>query len=315
MSGLVGPLHDHVLNTSAARRLVSGLRGLMPEPQIRVNRVTVRAQGLPTRLDGLRLLQVSDLHLRAGSQLALALPEVVCGLGHDIVLYTGDFIDDDDGIADIEGLLDRLPRSPSFAVFGNHDHWKLGGRGVRNDIARLAATLQRCGVHVLHNTALIALDGHLCVAGVDDPVTGNDDLAGAFGQVPDGVWTILLSHTPDILLRLDGRKPELVLAGHTHGGQVRLPLIGPLFRMCRLPRRAVMGLHSYNGVPFYVTTGVGYAGVDLRVGCPPEVALLTLAADSPGTSRRGQREAVSHQDHLHRDSRGAGVPRVDRDLG
>jgi predicted MPP superfamily phosphohydrolase len=96
--------------------------------------------------------------------------------------------------------------------------------------------------------------------------------------VPAGACALLLSHTPDIVLRLGPHRPGLVLSGHTHGGQVRLPLVGPVFRMTELPRSAVMGLHLHDGVPVYVTSGIGYAGIDLRIDCPPEVALLSLKA-------------------------------------
>jgi predicted MPP superfamily phosphohydrolase len=280
LSDLVGLLYDHVLARPLARRIVHGVGRLLPAPAYHVRRRAIAVAGLPASLDGLRLLHVSDLHLREGSELALRLPQVVGDVGHDLLVYTGDFIDTDADIPGIERLLARMPAGPAFAVLGNHDHWRLGSHGVRNDVPRLVAVLERAGVKVLTNAACPTLGGALHVAGVDDPVTGQDDLPAAMRGVPAGACVLLLSHTPDIVLRLGPYRPGLVLAGHTHGGQVRLPLVGPVFRMTKLPRRAVMGFHVHDGVPFCITSGIGYAGIDLRIACPPEVALLSLTCSS-----------------------------------
>jgi predicted MPP superfamily phosphohydrolase len=280
LSELVGLLYDHVFRRPVARRIVHRLQRLLPAPAYHVRRRAIAVAGLPARLDGLRLLHVSDLHLREGSELALHLPDVVGDVDHDLLVYTGDFIDTDDDIPGIERLLARMPASPAFAVLGNHDHWRLGSHAVPNDVPRLVAALERAGVKVLANAACPILGGALHVVGVDDPVTGHDDLPRAMRGVPTGACTLLLSHTPDIVLRLGPYRPGLVLAGHTHGGQIRLPLLGPVFRMSKLPRRAVMGLHLHTGVPVHVTSGIGYAGIDLRIDCPPEVALLSLKVPS-----------------------------------
>jgi predicted MPP superfamily phosphohydrolase len=111
---------------------------------------------------------------------------------------------------------------------------------------------------------------------VDDPATGRDDVSRAMHGVPPGTCCLLLAHSPDIVLRLGPYRPGLILAGHTHGGQIRLPLIGPVITMSKVPRQLTMGLHQYAGVPTFVTRGIGYSGLNLRLGCPAEVALLTL---------------------------------------
>jgi predicted MPP superfamily phosphohydrolase len=85
-----------------------------------------------------------------------------------------------------------------------------------------------------------------------------------------------------VALRLGTRRPGLILAGHTHGGQVRLPLVGALVTRSRLPRLLAMGLHSYRGVPLFVSRGIGYSGLNLWLHCPAEVALLTLRATAAG---------------------------------
>src|SRR5207248_10730781 len=109
-----------------------------------------------------------------------------------------------------------------------------------------------------------------------------DNPERAMAGVPATACCLLLAHSPDVALHLGPRRPDLILAGHTHGGQVRLPLVGPLVTRSRLPRRLAMGLHRYRGVALFVSRGIGYSGLNLRLPCPAEVALLTLRASTAG---------------------------------
>jgi predicted MPP superfamily phosphohydrolase len=95
---------------------------------------------------------------------------------------------------------------------------------------------------------------------------------------------LLLAHSPDVLPRLGNHRPGLLLAGHTHGGQLRLPGIGPIGTVSALPRRYAMGAYVYDGVQTYVSRGVGTSGAPVRFNCPPEVTLITLRA--PGAVHR-----------------------------
>jgi predicted MPP superfamily phosphohydrolase len=267
----------------AARAGVSLLKAILPPDHLEVTRRTIGLAGLPPALAGLRVLHVSDLHWHPGSELARMLPTLAAQLAYDVAVYTGDFIDDDGGIAAIGAILGRMPRDrPSFAVMGNHDHLRRGFTGNRttsawpNDIERLRASLQRLGITVLDNAARPLGSDRFYIAGVDDYTTAHDDLDAALGTVPSDAATLLLSHNPDIVFGLGARRPGLVLCGHTHGGQIRLPLVGAVVTHSALPRRYAMGLVQYGGVPLFVTRGVGYSGLDLRLNCPPEVAVLTL---------------------------------------
>ncbi len=268
----------HALIDSPPSRLgVAALQHILPPPHIELTCYDVVVPRLPAGLDGLRVLHVSDLHLRPGSELARELPDLVAGVPHDLALYTGDFIDTDDGISEVAALLARMPRADdAYAVLGNHDHKPLGRYHGDNDVAALRAALTGVGLTVLDNAARPVLGGELFVVGVDDPATDQDNLDRAMAGVPEGACSLLLAHSPDIVLRLGAHRPGLILAGHTHGGQIRLPLLGPLITMSGLPRDAVMGLRAHQGVPTFVTRGIGYSGLNLRLGCPAEVALLTL---------------------------------------
>jgi uncharacterized protein len=245
--------------------------------------------GLPDQLDGLRLLHVADLHVRDGSGPSAWLPGIAAALSYDLALYTGDFIDGDEDIEPLAALLSAMPdRAPSYAVFGNHDYRSMREVPRFNDNARLERALTSVGITVLRNSAEPACQGRVYVAGVDDPVTKRDDISAAMAAVPPDAACLLLAHSPDIVLRLGGHKPNLVLAGHTHGGQVRLPVIGPLVNVASVPRRLTMGYHVHDGVPLFVSRGIGYSGYDVRFFCRPQIALLELRGTN-GTSGTASR--------------------------
>ncbi len=268
---------DVAIDSPPAQWAVHGLVRLLPAPHLAVTYQDVVVPGLPRGLEGLRVLHVSDLHLAPGSELARELPDVAARLPHDLALYTGDFIDADAGIAPVAALLARMPRvAGAYAVLGNHDHRPYGRVSGANDVSALRHALSGAGLEVLTNAARPVCGGELFIAGVDDPATDHDDLDRALSSVPAGACCLLLSHTPDIVLRLGGHRPSLILAGHTHGGQIRLPLVGPLVTMSRLPRDKIMGLQEFDGIPLFITRGIGYSGLTIRLGCPAEVALLTL---------------------------------------
>jgi predicted MPP superfamily phosphohydrolase len=276
-----------LITSRPARVGVSILKAILPADRLVVTRRTIAVANLPPALAGLRLLHISDLHWHPGSELAQGLPALVARLAYDVAVYTGDFIDDDDGIAPVGAILGRMPRArASFAVMGNHDYLRYGSassdapRTQHNDVQRLRATLARRGITVLDNAAQPLFGSErLYITGVDDYTTGHADLAAALRAVPPGAATVLLSHHPDIVLRLGARRPGLILAGHTHGGQIRLPGVGAVVTHSALPRRHALGLTRYQDVPLFVTRGIGYSGLDLRVGCAPEVALLTLVPE------------------------------------
>jgi predicted MPP superfamily phosphohydrolase len=270
-------VYHALIDSAPAHIAVAAMARALPPPHVALTHYEVVVPGLPPGLEGLRVLHVSDLHLRPGSELAWQLPEVAAAAPHDLAVYTGDFIDDDDGIAPVGTLLARMPRvAGAYAVLGNHDHRPRGRAHGRNDVGRLQTELAAAGLEVLTNTARPICGGELVLAGVDDPATGRDDLSRAMQGVSPGACCLLLAHSPDIVLRLGPYRPGLILAGHTHGGQIRLPLIGPLITMSKAPRRLTMGLHQYAGVPTFITRGIGYSGLNLRLSCPAEVALLTL---------------------------------------
>jgi predicted MPP superfamily phosphohydrolase len=195
----------------------------------------------------------------------------------DLILLGGDYVSASPRYAtpaaDVLSTLAQSAPLGAIAVLGNHDCGETG-RAERVTLALTAA-----GIRVLRNAA-VAVDtdrGRLWIAGVDEAIMARADPAVAFADIPPRSAALALWHEPDYAAQTAARGAFAQLSGHSHGGQVRLPGVGPLF----LPRggtRYVEGLNLADGMPVYTTRGVGVFFPPLRVDCPPEVTLVTLAA-------------------------------------
>src|SRR5262249_46803603 len=171
----------------------------------------------------------------------------------------------------------------AFAVFGNHDHYT-------RDLPALAAFYAARGVRLLNNDAAVLerRGAALALAGIDDWNVGRPDLArplAAASSLAPGAPVVLLSPTPDAFLEAAASGVALTIAGHTHGGQVRLPGRPVLVRMSRY--RLDEGRYEHGGAQIVVSRGLGVSGIPLRLCCPPEALLLTLRRPSPGVGAAG----------------------------
>jgi predicted MPP superfamily phosphohydrolase len=197
-------------------------------------------------------------------------PDLVVLLG-DYVIHGvpgGHFVAPDETARILGRLQARLG---VYAVLGNHDEWL--------DTGLVEKALEGAGIPVLVNTARLVPDGtqRFWVAGVADLWTGRPDIEGALRGVPPEAMVLLLTHNPDVFPRVPARV-ALTLAGHTHGGQVRLPLLGAPVVPSSFDQRYAAGLVRENGRQLFVTSGLGMSLLPVRFGVPPEVALLSLEA-------------------------------------
>lgn len=263
---------------------------LIEPRRLSVERVLLRLDKLPANLDGLKIAFLSDLHLMPngfGVEIAERAVLLANESDPDIVLLGGDLVHWCSAIPHLIPVLRRLKsRYGVFAVLGNHDHhcpWRFkrpapwGGKPFSVDEWKKA--LERADVKLLVNEAVrLKIKGEeIWLAGVDDAYTGRDDLARALRDVPENAFVILLSHSPDIVDDQNISRIALVLSGHTHGGQIVLPLLGPFLAPCRDKRRRAKGLTKIGETWLYVSRGIS-AGLPLRFNCPPEVTVLTLKA-------------------------------------
>jgi hypothetical protein len=237
-----------------------------------VERVELSIRGLHPAHDGLRIAQLSDIHVgpRTPEALIRAAIETARRFDPDLVFLTGDYVSHDRAeVGRARDILGGL-EGPTFAVLGNHDHW-LDARGT-------AAALRAHGYEVLQNAwTRIAVRGEpLAVVGVDDLLTRNADVGRAFRGL-DVPAPLVLAHGPrtaDELRHL--RMPLACFSGHTHGGQIALPILTRFaFRLRDEPY--LRGLYSLGDVKLYVNRGIGLTS-SFRLDASPEVTLATLRA-------------------------------------
>ncbi len=243
-----------------------------------VRRIEVLMPGLPKALDGLRVVQVSDLHV--GGLVTRGYLDRVVGLvaslHPDLVVITGDLTDEPDGgdgevlrqVASIEA------RHGVLAVTGNHEYYVGASRTV--------AAFERAGIPVLRQSHRV-IGGGLVVAGVDDPsfLGGRenvpDALRLALRGVPQGLPVLLLAHQPLALDIAASSGVTLMMCGHTHGGQVF-----PFHIVSRLAYGVLTGVHRIGNMTLVISNGAGFWGPPMRIAAPPDVVEVTLRT-SPAT--------------------------------
>jgi len=248
------------------------------EPRsLRVSSYALSPPDWPERLHGLTIALLSDLHVGSPYYGVDKLEEVVRLVNEarpDLVLLAGDYV-----IQGVRGgrfvspetlapVLGRL-RAPEgvFAVLGNHDHWL--------DAERVRLALEGAGISVLDDES-VRLD-RFWVVGIGDLWEGQPDVSRALDTVDDDAPVIAFTHNPDVFPDIPARV-TLTLAGHTHGGQVRLPLLGTPIVPSLYGERFVKGHVVEDGRHLFVTSGLGSSIVPARFRVPPEVALLRLTS-------------------------------------
>lgn len=244
-----------------------------------VNRQELRLPGWPAPLAGLRVAFLADLHVGSPHWGIDHLRTLVARVNEekpDLILLGGDYLINDiafgthvpaDRIA-IELTQLRAPLGV-LAVLGNHDWW--------NDGQRVRAIFEAHGLTVLDDESrtIEARGSRFCVLGLRDEYFRSRSPAQELSLAPPGLPLLVVVHEPDIFAELDQRV-SLTLAGHTHGGQVALPLLGRRIVPSRFGERYAAGHVVENGRHLFVTTGIGTSIVPVRFGVPPEFALLTL---------------------------------------
>ena len=247
------------------------LRSFEEAIELTEHRIILR--GLPEPFRGFRIVQLSDIHhgLYLPLQALIDAVEMTNRLQPDLVALTGDFVTYSrayiEPAAAILGLL--RPRFATFAVLGNHD-FRVGA-----DL--IARALRRERIHVLRNRhATLHLNGSaLHIAGIDDLGYGAD-LHRAVHRIPRGASTILLAHNPAIIPHAARHGVGLVLSGHTHGGQLNLPLVGSIFGRSPDAMRFKVGWDRLGPTQIYVSRGIGTVVLPLRVRCPAEIPHFEL---------------------------------------
>lgn len=260
--------------------------GFVAPFDVELRRVRMDFAGLPEALTGYRIVQISDLHVCDAMPVEFLAEQLgrCTRMEPDLIVVTGDFLtygrpEQLDVAVDL--MRQATARDGVLAVLGNHDYhlFPPGGSPRWGEAAlSLAARLERVGVRVLRNEMVTIRRGGdaLQLVGTDEFRHGYYDARAAFAGVDPRLPCVALQHNPDAAYDLAGRACRWILCGHTHGGQVRLPLVGPLWLPVR-NRRFDAGLFDVNGARLYVNRGLGFIR-RVRFNCPPEITEFTLTA-------------------------------------
>ena len=264
--------------------------------RIQIRRHDVILHRLPASFDGFTILQISDLHVDMNERAMQRLIELLPDLAYDLCVLTGDYRGKTFGPFDatIEGMARVCAHvvGPMYGVLGNHDS------------IRMVPALEAMGIRMLLNEAetLERNDQRIHLVGIDDAhYYRADNIEKAVSQLPGDEFSILLSHTPEIYRQAAHADFDLLLSGHTHGGQICLPGAIPITLDSALPRRMGSGLWKYRDMVGYTSVGVGSSIVPVRINCPPEINLHRLRcgganrADPAGETCRARERARLHR--------------------
>lgn len=242
-------------------------------PILRENHI--RSKTLPKAFDGFSILHLSDLHIEMSAAAMSHIRGVLPQIDYDICVLTGDYRAQTWGPyhAALAGtaVLCAAIKKPIFGVLGNHD------------TIRMLPNLEAMGIRMLMNesTAIERGDYRIQIAGIDDAhFYRADNIEKAASGISPGDFSILLSHTPEIYQQAAHAEFDLLLTGHTHGGQICLPGGTPITLDSVLPRRLGAGAWKYHGLTGYTSVGAGTSIAPVRFNCPPEITVHHLSSSA-----------------------------------
>jgi predicted MPP superfamily phosphohydrolase len=263
------PVHSVIRNALK----LTGLywRGRRNTGRILLKRNDILFKELPPLFDGFTILHLSDMHVDMNEAAMQHIIELVGDMRYDLCVLTGDYRGKNFG--PFEATLDGVARvrahlkEPVYGVMGDHD------------TIQMIPGLEAMGIRMLLNESAVIVRGdqQICLAGIDDAHCFKvDNIEKAASQIPSGKFSILLSHTPEIYRQAAHANFNLLLSGHTHGGQICLPGSIPIILDAVLPRRMGAGAWKYHNMTGYTSVGAGSSVVPVRFNRPPEITLHCL---------------------------------------
>lgn len=242
-----------------------------------INEIKVENNESGAKKSPLRILHISDMHLENISVSPNQLMQDLRDQSIDLIALTGDFMDRKKSIPKLIPYLkvfqELKPKYGTFAVFGNHDYVL-----SKENFNQLKALLKEYGVVTLQNeNKTVQVNGEAFqIIGIDNFGTGHSNLTKSFDGVEQG-YRLVLTHDPNIVLKMSDYYFDYLLSGHFHGGQIHWPKPYHLKKMGELVSlNMVKGLHEHNGCSFYISEGLGQTGLNIRIGSRPEITFHHL---------------------------------------
>jgi predicted MPP superfamily phosphohydrolase len=261
----------HVIIEGVLRLSRTYWRGRANAAGVRLRHNHVFSARLPAAFEGFTILHLSDLHADMSAGAIAETIRIVADLPYDICVLTGDYRGRTYGpfLPCLRTMLQlcKVLRGDTYGVLGNHD------------TIRMVPDMERMGIRMLLNehASICRGDSRIALAGIDDAHFYRvDNIEKATAGIDPDIFSILLSHTPETYRQASHAGFDLLLAGHTHGGQICLPGGVPIILQSALPRRLGRGPWEYRGMVGYTSVGAGSCGVPVRFNCPPEITLHHL---------------------------------------
>lgn len=270
-------INSYVTSDAPIRKLAGNLSkkaklALDEATSLSLEHVEITLKRLPRKLDGLKIIHLSDTHHSPYTSLEHIerAVKITNRLKPDLIILTGDYVShESEYIAPVAAVLGKLKaKHGTYACLGNHDHW--------TDAGLVTHLFRGEGINMLVNEGLrFEMRGSsFWLCGVDDHMAGQTDVPAALrGSFPDEM-KLMLAHNPVIFREAARHGIDLTLSGHTHGGQIRIRDTEKNI----IPRRRKAGLHKRLNSQIYITRGIGTVVVPMRYQCPPEISLLELRA-------------------------------------
>lgn len=255
--------------------LVASYPLLIERTHVVTNTYRIAVSRLPEAFSGFRIVHLSDIHYGRLTSLAFisGIVERANGLKPDLIVCTGDYVYGSSPKEDIDAVWQVLSQLSAphgvRSVLGNHDHWA--------DTERSVYRLGKSGQDLRHKVVRLERGGQaLWLAGAGDFMADFRRLDPLLEQIPDQECRIVLAHNPDTADSDCTRRIDLMLAGHTHGGQVRLPFMAPLYNPIRNKDYVSGSITAACGFPLFISRGIGWTILPVRFNCYPEIAVLEL---------------------------------------
>lgn len=274
--------YDNLMNNFVKITLILlilslGYYTMILEPNnIQIERQVIIIKDLPQSFDKIRIVHLSDFHSLWFGWREKKVLKIVEELKPNFVFITGDFVDPvtkvitDRKLTSVRIFWQKLGeryKDRIFGVLGNHDN------------EAIKKLLEEKGILILNNEnkKLILEEEYIYLIGVNDPFTGRDDLLEAMRGIEEDKPRILLAHGPEIMKETESKKMDLILVGHTHGGQVNLPLLGQLIQpLSKYGRQYTKGLFKIESTYLHVNRGIGTSFFPIRFNCPAEIIFFEL---------------------------------------
>ncbi len=246
--------------------------------RFKIKKIPLYLKNLPLSFKGDTILQISDTHIKRLNKHKIRVLKKIKKINPNYIVVTGDILDSSSKSIQpckdfFKKMLEFFQADHIFVVLGNHAHLN---KFINN--VELIQSLKSLGIHVLINESTkIEKNGeYVNIIGVDDPTTGHDNIKKALNGIKTDQVNILLSHCLEIAEKVKPNKVDVVLTGHTHGGQVKIPGIRPFWIPNKYKGKYVSGMYKINSLPVYVNIGIATSTFPIRFNAVPEITLFTL---------------------------------------